>query len=385
MNTKPTTPSWRKRPRVESVEALVDLARDRSRAGRETLASAVADLFGAENGVLSESERTIMRDILGRLVRDVETSVRLKLALKLATIDDAPRDLILELANDDYAVALPILHRSAVLQDRDLIEIIRHRTLEHRLAISMRAAISETVSDALIAADEPKVIETLLRNPGGAISSASMAQLVDRSQSLRNYQQPLLEHAELAPELAKKMYWWVSAALRQTILERYRLDPQHFDDAMEGAVLEALHESGHAAAPATAGRDALSRLDDVSQHRMVKVLRDGEIAVFQRMLCDTVGLPLPEMRRIMFEPGGENFAIACRAAELASHVFAAIYRLIRSASEHDDGIPRGELTRITSLYLDIEPAHAKAVLRQWRRNPDYLAAIEQVGGGGAAR
>lgn len=383
MLTKQPTTSWRKRPRVESVEALVDLARDRSRAGRETLASAVGDLFGAENGALSKSERTIMHDILGRLVRDVETSVRSKLARKLASIDNAPHELIVELANDEAAVALPVLQRSAVLQDHDLIEIIRHRTMEHQLAISMRVAIGEPVSDALVGTNEPKVIETLLRNRGGVISSASMSHLVDRSETLENYRQPLLDRRELAPELAKKMYWWVSAALRQTILDRYALSPLDFDDAMEGAVLDALHESGHAAAPDS--MEALMRLDEVSQHRMVKVLRDGEVATFQKILCDTVALPLPEMRRIMFEPGGENFAIACRAADLAPNVFAAIYRLIRSATVRDEGIPRGELMRITSLYLDIDPAHARTVLRQWRRNPDYLAAIGQVGGGAPRR
>ena len=45
MKNKQLTASWRKRPRVESVEALVELARDQSRAGREILASAVGNLF----------------------------------------------------------------------------------------------------------------------------------------------------------------------------------------------------------------------------------------------------------------------------------------------------------------------------------------------------
>jgi len=385
MRTKQTTASWRKRPRVESVEALVDLARNRSLSGREMLASAVGDLFGAENGALSENEKIIMHDILGQLVKDIEVSVRFELARKLASIDNAPRELIIELANDDSVVALPVLQRSAVLQDGDLIEIVRHRTLEHRLAITMRAALSESVADALVETDEPKVIESLLRNQDAAMSRAAMVHLVDQSEIIKNYQEPLLGRRELDPALAKKMYWWVSAALRQNILERHALSPQDFDDAMEGAVLEALHEGGHAAAPVPDSLDALLRLDEVSQHRMVKVLRDGEVAMFQRMMCNAAGLPLPELRRIMFEPGGENFAIACRATELAVNVFAAIYRLIQSASDRGDRMPRGELTRITSLYLDIDPAHAKSVLRQWRRNPDYLAAIEQVGGDGKNR
>ena len=379
--------SWRKRLRVESVEALVELARDRSRAGRENLASAVGDLFGDENsdlfgdedGALTKSEQIIMHDILGRLVKDVEISVRAKLAQKLADVDKVPHELIVVLANDECTVALPILQRSAVLHDHDLIEIIRHRTMEHRLAVAMRAAISESVSDALVETDEPEVTETLLRNKGGAISSASMTQLVEQSETIESYRGPLLDRRELAPAMAKKMYWWVSAALRQIIFERYTLSPVDFDDAMEGAVLDALHEVGHATATESARLDTPAPLDESPQYRLIDVLRNGEIAEFQKLMCAAVGLPLPEIRRIMFEPGGENLAIACRAAELVPSVFAAIYRLIRSVIDHDEGMPRGELTRITSLYLDIDPSHARIVLRQWRRNPDYLAAIAQIG------
>ena len=321
-----------------------------------------------------------MHDILGRLVKDVEISVRAKFAQKLADIDKAPRELIVVLVNDECTVALPVLHRSAVLQDHDLIEIIRHRTMEHRLAISMRATVSELVFDALVETEEPEVSETLLRNKGGAISDASLSQLVDQSETIERYREPLLDRAELAPGLAKKMYWWVSATLRQIILDRYALSPNDIDDAMEGAVLDALRDSGHATATATDSLDTPAPLDELPQFRMIEVLRAGEIAEIQKLMCAAVGLPSPEIRRIMFEPGGENLAIACRAAELVPSVFAAIYRLIRSVIDHDDEIPLGELTRITSLYLDIHPSHARIVLRQWRRNPDYLAAIGQVGG-----
>jgi hypothetical protein len=36
--------------------------------------------------------------------------------------------------------------------------------------------------------------------------------------------------------------------------------------------------------------------------------------------------------------------------------------------------------RITALYLDILPDLARDVLRNWRRDPNYLWAIKQVTG-----
>ena len=83
-------------------------------------------------------------------------AVRRIIAEQLSKISEAPKDLILLLANDEAEVAYSILHDSAVLQDEDLIEVIRHRTQEHHLATSVRRTVSEEVADAeLIDSDIP--------------------------------------------------------------------------------------------------------------------------------------------------------------------------------------------------------------------------------------
>ena len=234
------------------------------------------------------------------------------------------------------------------------------------------------VSDALVETNNPVIVATLLQNRGSAMSVKSLARLVDLSEQEAVYRKPLLKRRELSQEMAQKMYWWVSAALRQDILSRYELSPDIFDDAMEGAVQDSLHDSGHAVKKADDSLQSLLTLDEVAQHRMVKALREGKIPTFQSMMSQASGLPLPELRRIMFESGGENLAIACRSVNLAPNVFAAIYRLLRSGGKLEDNLPSGDLTRITSLYLDVNPDHAKAVTRQWRRNPNYAAAIEKI-------
>lgn len=370
--------SWRKRPRVNDVESLLALARDRSRAGKETLASAVGGFFEEQSNTMTDAEQGIMNDILSKLVKDVETTVRQKLAQKLSRLENAPHDLILELANDQIEVALPILQRSKLLQDNELIEIIQHRTMEHQLAVSMRPEISEAVSDALVETNNPVIIATLLSNRSSAISIKSLAHLVDMSEQEETYRKPLVNRQELSEEMARKMYWWVSAALRQDIFARYELSPDDFDDAIENAVQDSLYESGHALKPSDDSLAALLTLDEVAQHRMVKALREGKIPTFQSMMCQATGLPLPEFRRIMFEEGGENLAIACRSVDLAPNVFSAIYRLLRAGGNSTENLPVGDLTRITSLFLDVVPEHAKTVTRQWRRNTNYVAAIEQL-------
>ena len=65
----------------------------------------------------SVAEMSLASDVLQRLMRDVETTVRRKLAERLAPEPKAPPALIRLLANDEAEVARPVLAASEALQD----------------------------------------------------------------------------------------------------------------------------------------------------------------------------------------------------------------------------------------------------------------------------
>ena len=58
-----------------------------------------------------------------------------------------------------------LLGANGGLQDLDLVEVIRNRTIEHQLAIAVREHVSERVSGALVEAGHEWVITTLLSSP----------------------------------------------------------------------------------------------------------------------------------------------------------------------------------------------------------------------------
>ena len=152
------------------LDQLLSLARDKSVASRNQLAETISDLFLGERGSLSDQERSHMVEILRNLIHDVEMRVRISLATRLSDQAEAPPELINILANDEIEVAHPILIKSAVLRDTELIEIIKHRTMEHQLAIANREKLSENVSDALVETENVDVIKTLLNNNSASIS-----------------------------------------------------------------------------------------------------------------------------------------------------------------------------------------------------------------------
>lgn len=371
---------WRKTPRLDNPESLLALARDKSREGREQLFQTISDMFAGEVDDFSDPERRMMGEILRQLIVDVEAAIRRTLAERLADMPGAPAELIRDLANDAIDVAHPILLRSNVLKDAELIEIIRHRTLEHQLAIAMRASVSADVSDALVDTGADQVLETLLENPGAVFRADTFEKLVDASEEKPGLQAPLLRRQELTPALARKMHWWVSAALRQAILERYgEVDQVVLEESLEAAVGDVLGDAvlGDIDPFDTILASKNMADPELGEDEMVKALAKGDVATFEAMLAKRTGLRLKLLRRLMFEPGGEGLAIACRGAGITPKLFAAIYRLTREAHPRLR-LEKGELARVTKLYLNMQLEAAESVLRKWRRNPDFLWAIRQV-------
>ncbi len=363
------------------VESLMRLARDKSVGGRTRLADIIGDLFFGATGTLTDAEQSLMSDILRQLVQDVETSVRKHLAIQLSNQPDAPHDLVIALANDDSEVAYPLLLKSRVLRDEDLIAIIHHRTLEHQLAISMRESVSPSVSEALVETGEETVIKRLLENHNAEIARDTMAHLVEQSRRLDSLQRPLVHRSDLPADLAEKMYWWVSAALRTHIVERFDVDPTQIDSAMETTV-NAVMEAQAAEDPPMSATDRVAKHltegEDPDGDLIVRLLHEGEVSLFERVLERQTGLRRKLLQRLLYEPGGEGLAIVCRAISLDPKVFEDVLTLTRKARVGLDENNVDECAFALTIYNHISVDSAKVMLNRWRRSPDYLDLLRQL-------
>jgi uncharacterized protein (DUF2336 family) len=360
------------------LEYLFELARDKTVAGRRMLVATIGDLFFSQHDILSDRERALMTEILRQLIHDVEVSVRRALAERLAEQPLAPHELVIALANDEIEVAHPLLVNSDVLQDLELIEIIRNRTLEHQLAIGIRKSLSEEVSDALIATDAVDVIKTLLENHNARISQRTMEYLVEQSQRVDTYQNPLLRRPDLETTLAKRMYWWVSAALRSYILDRYEVDPAELDETMESTVKALTEGEGEARPKAVELAEELDERKEITPALIVKTLREGEVALFAALFGKYTGIRLQLVQRMLFEPGGEGLAIACKGSGIDKSTFASIYVLTRKARGRDSVNHLADMAGILGLYDRIKEDAAGMLLKKWQRDPNFLRAIWQI-------
>ncbi len=363
--------------RISSLNGLVKLARDKSQKSRSALVTAINDLYSSENAILSEQDRVLMANIMLHLINEVEISVRRMLSEQLADNPDAPLELVSLLANDDIEVAAPILAKSEVLRDRDLVEIIQYRAMEHQVAIAMRKTVSQPVSDALVETNNEKVIGTLLSNQGAAISTETMGRLVEKSRSVSSYQASLVHRVNLSPQLAKKLYWSVSAALRMHIVDNFEIDPNDLDEAMENTVKSVFGEKSDEPSPQISTGDPSDPAAQ-NQKQLINSMQQGDINEFVHRFSKFSRLRLELVRRILFEEGGEGLAIVCKAIGLEKHIFLTIFLRFRSGRVGEKEVESDELSKAVAFFDQLEEQAARDLLRRWQRDPGYLNALRLV-------
>lgn len=353
---------------------LMRLAEDRNTESRSRLAETLTGLFVDDARPLNDRERALMAEILHRILRDTEVAVRRRIGAVLARRGDVPHDLISFLANDRIEVAYPVLRHSHILDDNDLLEIIRSRTFEHRLTISIRDEVSSEVSDALVATGSEPVICSLLRNPDAELSEATLAYLVEQSRRLNALQEPILHREDLPEELARKMLVWVSAALRGYIVDRFQVPGDSVDDLMSHAVLA---DDAPVRPPSMASRlaDYLDQRGKATPQFLIAVLREGEVRLFISVLAHMSELSESLVQRFLYEPGNEALAVVCRALDVPRSDFSTIFSLIHAAQPDHRRTYARDLGQVLSYFDSLTLPRARQLLGRWQSHQDYMAAV----------
>jgi uncharacterized protein (DUF2336 family) len=348
--------------------ALFELARDESPAARSELVETITGFPLADHDAMSDRERDLVYDILNQVVRDAEISVRKTMSACLAELPDPPRDLVRLLANDSIEIAYPILTKSGVLQDEDLLDIVRNRTLEHQLAVAVRRNVSAEVSAGLVETGDENVIGSLLRNQDAVISRQTMEYLVEESKRHDSFQEPILRRRELDPELVTRMFGWVSGALRQTILDDWDLDEDVVDTLLQRAVSREVQATAYAAADIPKSMqlvDTLDENDQISPEILLQTLQDGEIALFLAMFSKFTKLEGEFTKRLLFEPSGDRLAIICKASGIGKAVFSSLFALTRLAPPAEAEL-QAEVAKSLALYDKTTRSQAMDIARRWQ-------------------
>jgi uncharacterized protein (DUF2336 family) len=356
---------------VESLQNLLALAGEPSSEKRRQLLEAVSELFFEEPEGHSARESELFGDVLALAARRVEMDVRRRLAERLADASTAPKGLVNQLANDQIEVARPLLMKSGVLEDSDLIEIVRRHGQDHLLAISMRPRVGLELADALVERGDAGVLETLVRNEGAQLSRDAMAALVARSEREARLREPLATRTDLPPDLLHEMFWWVSRALREYILTRAPMDPKAVDALLADAHSSFRSELAEREVDLSRAEKAIRRMARLGQLKpdyLVQQLRQGALQEFALGFAWLVDVDPSTARRIVRDPGREAMLVACRAAEFPLQTFSTLVLLLDGITQRGAGQPKkmSQVAHLIELYNKLPIDAARRAMRFWR-------------------
>jgi hypothetical protein len=274
-----------------TAETNASLAHDADDRVRALLARKLGVLVPALSTAALARLRQQTLETLTLLARDETVRVRAAIADAVKDLPDAPRELILRLANDtSVSVCDPVIRFSPLLTSDDLVALVAAAPSPGtRLAVARRPAIDAAVSEAIAAGGTDDVILALLLNGSAQIREATLDALVERSISHADWHAPLVARPVLSAQSVRTLSCIVADQLLGRLAARADLDA--------GLAAELRSRVAARLEPDPMREPTVSPKDKPGEEDLLEAARDGDAWKAAVMLAAAAEVPLPIVRR----------------------------------------------------------------------------------------
>jgi len=328
----------------------------------------ITDLFVADADRLNDQQIDVFDDILGHLIKRIESKALAELSRRLAPIHNAPIDVVRRLARDDnITVAEPILTASARLSDHDLIEIASTKTQAHLLAISARPQIGAAVTDVLLQRGNQDVFHTLAENSGARFSEGGLETLVRHAERDERLAEKVGLRLDVPLRLFRELLSRATEAVRARLLALAGPESRtHIQGVLsaiaEDAQYEARRQSQHDYATAQARVAAMKAEGRLDEGVVFEFASRGQYADIVAALSVLCAAPLPLVENLLQSKHREAILIACKAAELEWPTVRAVLNCRAIAGKMSDL----DVDSARADFLRLSASGAQRVLRFWQ-------------------
>lgn len=272
-------------------------------------------------------EKTMLADLILPLLPRIGDEARRTVAALLAGCDFAPKALLLALSDFRVAVCSPVLTRSRLLSDPELLAIISQHGEDHARAIARRPALTFPVVSAL-----------------RAMNSAG----VDRALDLRQRVEPPARQ-DAAQSLAAP-----KEAPRQIATG----NPSPCEP--------------HAVAPS----EALARFPrrtGTDHGELLELAREQNRTLLHTAFADGLCVTVASAAALCSDPTSRNLIHALRFMETPTSVAGEIFQCLAPGLSKQEGV----MTRFEAVYDSVTPDQAARKVLQWRSD-DLLALAREA-------
>ena len=282
------------------------------------------------------------------LLDDPSPLVRCALSEVFASSQKAPLVIVQALATDQPDVALPVLSRSPLLLEDDLVDLIATGQTDVQVAIAGRALLSRSLAAAISEVGSAEACLELLENADADIALFSIDRIVERFGHLAAIRENLMARDDLPMSARQALLSKLSQTLAGFVADRQWLGPEH----AEYAAREACEKATLALAAETPYDEIAALMQHLRQSgqltggMILRALLSGNVVLFEEALTELSGLPLDRVTSYIHDKNISGLRALYHKAGLPGVAYPAFREAIIALR---DGILVGEQGGVARL------------------------------------
>lgn len=351
-----------KNPFVDEIEAAL---KESSGEKRIKVLMSVTDLFVGNSTKFTENETKMFDDMMGHLIKHVESRALVELSRRLAPIPNAPRDTIQSLArNDAIVVSGPVLMNSNQLSDADLVEIAKTKSQAHLASIASRPRINEVVTEVLVDRGNDEVANRVANNSGARLSTLTIEKLVMRAEADEKLAGSLSRRTDIPPAIFRNLMIQATDAVRSKLMAS--VGPGQKE--MVKQVLDELSAqvSKRPSAPRNYGAAqqavaAFSQDTDLTKKKILDFANMRRVAEMIIALSVLSGVAVEQIDTLFLAPTYFGLMVLCKSIMLDWNSVCAVFM----ARPHAPGSKAAPFEDFREQYEEFSVSSAQQLLRFW--------------------
>ncbi|MGE3145845.1 MAG: DUF2336 domain-containing protein [Pseudorhodoplanes sp.] len=284
---------------------------------------------------LSEDDRAAAEGAMIMLLDDPSPLVRAALADALAASEWAPPAVILALASDQIDIAGPVLERSPLLMDADLVDMVATGGPAAQAAIADRGVLPAAVSAAMAEIGTAEACLILIENGCAEIAPFSLARIAERFGNLGAIREALLARTDVPAATRQTLVAKLSETLADFVVAREWLSLERADRLIKDACEKATVTLA-ADAPETEMQGLIRHLRESGQLTAGLILRallSGNLVLFEETLAELSGLPASRVAGLVYDRRGAGFRALYEKAGLPASAYPAFREAVLAMNE----------------------------------------------------
>jgi uncharacterized protein (DUF2336 family) len=288
---------------------------------------------------MAPETRHAARIALTSLLDDPSPVVRRALADNFASALDAPHSIVSALACDQSDIAAPILSRSPLLSEAELIDCAAIGDAFSQSAIALRARVPLGVAAALAEVGAREAAISLSVNPGADLPEFSMRRMIERFGDDGEMREALLSRPLLPATIRNDLVNATASSLAAFVVDCAWLSTER----AERLAREARDKANVVIVAETAERDGRSGVRDLVAHLRasgqltaslaLRALLSGNRDLFEAALVELSGLRKDKVAGLLRVFRGAGFAALYARAGLPAKFLPAFRAALEAQRE----------------------------------------------------